>query len=455
MSLFALKVAAARAVGALLRLTGRGGTTVPGRLLLRLDPAAISRLASGLPRGCVTISATNGKTTTASLTGSILASAGIARVDNFAGANMAGGVASALLARGGRERPQIGVFEVDEFWLASVAPALDPRVIVIANLFRDQLDRYGELETIGDRWAEVVAAHPGRLVLGADDPLVAELGADARDPIYFGIEDPAVARTSGLQHAADSKRCRRCGGAYVYERVYIAHLGVYRCSRCGHERPQPTVSAHEIELDGVRGASFRLRTPAGSTRVSVALPGLYNVYNALAAAALASALEIPLETIAEGLRAARPVFGRAERLAIADHDLTILLMKNPAGANELLRTLALAPGELDLLGVLNDRDADGRDVSWIWDADFEELASRVHYVTCAGLRAAELALRFKYAGVDGARITLEPDVGRALDAALAQAADHAVYALPTYTAMLELREILERRGVAASSWERG
>ena len=455
-SAFAAKVALARAVGAISRLAGRGATTLPGRTLLALDRDAITRLAAGLPRGSVTISATNGKTTTAAFTSSILAHAGIATVDNFAGANMAGGVASALLAarHRGRTPAELGVFEVDEFWLAPVTAALEPRVMLLANLFRDQLDRYGELETIGERWAAVVTERSGTLVLGADDPLVAELGAGARAPIFFGIEDPTVARAAGLAHAADSKQCRRCGGAYRYDRVYIAHLGVYECSRCGQRRPDPQVSAREIRLEGVRSARFMLHTPAGAADVRIELPGLYNVYNALAAAALATALELPLATIAAGLADARPMFGRAERLRTGEHELAILLMKNPAGANELLRTLALEPGEHSLLALLNDRDADGRDVSWIWDADFEDFASRIQRVTCAGTRAAELALRFKYAGVQPARIALAPDPATALDLALGEAGAHTLYALPTYTAMLELREVLRRRGLVASSWER-
>lgn len=453
MNAFGAKLALARAAGAASRLSGRGATSLPGLVLLRLDERAIERLAAGLPRGSVVISATNGKTTTAALSASILSRAGIAVVDNFAGANMAGGVAAALLEarRGGAE---LGLFEVDEFWLAPVASALQPRVIVLGNLFRDQLDRYGELETIGERWAQIVAAGSAQLVLDADDPLIAELGADADSPLYFGIEDATAARVDGLAHAADSKQCRRCGGAYRYEHVYIGHLGVYECDSCGQRRPTPQVSAHAIELDGARAASFELRTPVGSGIVELALPGLYNVYNALAAAALATALGIELETILEGLATAPPMFGRAERVRSGERDLQILLMKNPAGANEILRTLALEPGERDLLAVLNDRDADGRDVSWIWDADFEDFAPRVRSVTCAGTRAAELALRFKYAGVPASRIALEPDLSRALDGALGAGAEATLYALPTYTAMLELRELLRRRGQAASSWAR-
>jgi UDP-N-acetylmuramyl tripeptide synthase len=390
------------------------------------------------------------------LGGSILARAGIATVDNFAGANMAGGIASALLERrrGGEPPAELGLFEVDEFWLASVAGSLRPRVIVLANLFRDQLDRYGELETIGERWAAVVAEATGRLVLGADDPLVAALGVDANDPIYFGIEDEHMARPGGLAHAADSKQCRRCGGAYRYERVYIAHLGVYECSSCGLRRPQPQVSTRTIRLDGVRSARFELRTPAGSGEVELSLPGLYNVYNALAAAALATALEIPLAAIIDGLAAAAPMFGRGERVTANGRELQIMLMKNPAGANEIVRTIALDPGEHHVLGVLNDRDADGRDVSWIWDADFEDFAASVAQLTCAGARGPELALRFKYAGVAPERITVESDLSRALDTAIDAAGDSTIYALPTYTAMLELREVLRKRGQTTSSWVR-
>jgi UDP-N-acetylmuramyl tripeptide synthase len=438
----------ARGAARLSRLTGGGGTSLPGKLLLMLVPDGVRRLAAQLPRGSVVISATNGKTTTAAMAARILARAGIETVHNRGGANMQGGIAAALLSGSG----ELGLFEVDEFWLEQSAAALAPRVVVLANLFRDQLDRYGELETIGERWAAAVAAHPdATLVLGADDPLVASLGVDRPGTIYFGVEDAALARSGGLAHASDSTRCRRCGAAYRYERVFIGHLGHYVCESCGARRPTPAVSAHSIELNGVRSSSFQLRTPGGSVRVELGLPGLYNVYNALAAAALACALDVELETVATGLREANAAFGRGERIAIGERELMILLVKNPAGADEVLRTLALEHGELHVLGVLNDQTADGRDVSWIWDADFEALAPRLARVTCAGTRAAELALRLKYAGVPAERIVLEADLPRALDGALA-AADGPLYALPTYTAMLALRELLVARGVTSSSW---
>jgi UDP-N-acetylmuramyl tripeptide synthase len=446
-----LRAAVARGVGRVVRAAGRGGTSLPGKVLLRMDPGAIGRLAAGLPRGSVVVSATNGKTTSTALAASVLEAAGIETVHNVAGANMAGGVASALLER--RAGAELGLFEVDEFWLDSVAAALSPRAVVLGNLFRDQLDRYGELETIADRWAALVAGNPTTLVLNADDPLIADLGRDHSDALYFGIEDPAVATSAGLAHASDSKICRHCGAAYAYAHVYIAHLGVYACPGCGRSRPKPAVSAHDVRLDGLRGASFELRTPLGTTTARIALPGLYNVYNALTAAARASALEIEPATIAAGLAATTAVFGRGERITLGSCELAILLIKNPAGANEVLRLLGAQDRAHDVLGILNDKIADGRDVSWIWDADFETLAPRVRHVTCAGTRAAEFALRLKYAGVPLDRISVTPEIEAALEGAL-ERADGELYALPTYTAMLALRDVLTRRGAVQSSWAR-
>jgi UDP-N-acetylmuramyl tripeptide synthase len=447
-------VAAAKAVGTLARRAGRGGgTSLPGKVLTRLEPHAIGRLAGRLGRGSVVVSATNGKTTTAAMVASILERTGARLVHNRAGANMAGGVASALAAaarRGGRALAgDLGLFEVDEFWLGPVVEELEPRALLLGNLFRDQLDRYGELETIADRWAAVTAAASATLVLNADDPLVADLGR-ARGARYFGVQDDALALPE-LQHASDSKHCRRCGHAYAYAAIYLAHLGRYRCPNCGQERPQPEVAATAVELHGIRSAAFTLRTPGGDRQIALPLPGLYNVYNALGAASLCLALGVPLDAVVAGLEVVAPAFGRAETLVLDGRPTSILLVKNPAGANEVLRTLRLEGGELDVLGVLNDRTADGRDVSWVWDADWELLVPHVRRMTCAGTRAAELALRMKYAGVDAARLVVVEELGPALDAALA-AGEGPLYAIPTYTALLELRDLLTRRGQAEAYW---
>jgi len=456
MTLLGAKVAAARAVGELARRAGRGGgTSLPGKVLMALEPGAIAELAARLPRGSVVISATNGKTTTAAMVASVLKQAGIPAVHNRAGANMAGGVASTLLAAargGGRIDGELGLFEIDEFWLDQVVPQLEPRGILLGNLFRDQLDRYGELETIADRWAAVAASTDARLVLNADDPLIADLGRDAPGLTYFGIEDPSVAIPE-MQHASDSKHCRRCGAAYVYDAVYLGHLGRYRCPSCGQERPTPSIAAERIELDGTRRSRFELTTPAGTATVELPLPGLYNVYNALGAASLCLELDVPLTAVVAGLRDVQAAFGRAERITIGDIELQVLLIKNPAGANEILRTLVLEHEELDVLAILNDRVADGRDVSWVWDADFEMLAGRVRRVTCAGTRAAELAVRLKYAGVPSDRLHVTPAPAAALDEAVADVGSGHLYVLPTYTALLELRQELAARGHAVQFWE--
>lgn len=475
------KLALARVVGTLSRLRGGGATSAPGKVLMRLDADAIGALGARLARGSVLVSATNGKTTTAAMAAAILQRAGMALVHNQAGANMAGGIATTLLDAArprGRMAGELGLFEVDELWLASLVDQLHPRAIVLANLFRDQLDRYGELETIADSWARMLAGSDARLVLNADDPLVADLGRaqPGNEParhLYFGVEDDSLA-LPGLTHAADAKHCRRCGAPYHFDAVYLGHLGHYHCPSCGQTRPAPAVTATQVRLRGVHAATFQLRTPAGEAEVALALPGLYNVYNALAAAALATTLEVPLESIVSGLQGARPAFGRAEVVSLsispepgratasgadldahaARRNLFIMLVKNPAGANEVLRTLALEPGEHDLLGVLNDRIADGRDVSWIWDADFELLAGRVRRATCSGTRAADLATRLKYAGIDSTRIDVQGDLDVALRRASADTRDDGapLYALPTYTAMLSLRELLVGRGEAPSAW---
>jgi UDP-N-acetylmuramyl tripeptide synthase len=454
--LFGAKLGAARAIGAASRSSGRGGgTTLPGRFLLRVQPDALRRLGARLGRGTTVISATNGKTTTAGMIAAALAADGRHPVHNRAGSNMTWGVATALLEQSGEE----GLFEVDEAWLPQVTEQLDPRLIVLGNLFRDQLDRYGEMETLAEDWAKTVAGRVGRsrFVLNADDPAIADLGrnetGEAREGVtYFGIEDRSQALPE-LQHAFDAHHCRRCGHPYSYERAFVGHLGHYSCPNCGAARPDPAVAATAIELRGMDGSRVTLRTPAGELALELPLPGLYNVYNALAAVAAALELGVPAERIVSALGEMRAAFGRVETINVAGKPLSILLIKNPAGANEVLRTLQLEAGSegLDLWIGLNDRIADGRDVSWVWDADFELLAGGVRRVVCAGTRAAEMAVRLKYAGWPVERIVVAPGIAGSLDAAL-EAAPGRLFALPTYTALLELRKLLADRGLAEEFW---
>jgi len=449
----ALEIAAARGVGALSRRLGRGGgTTIPGKLLAELDRSAIDRLAARLATGTAVVSATNGKTTTTAMAAEIL-KPHHRLAHNAAGANLVSGVASALLTAGDAD---LGLFEVDEGALPELVRRLRPRAVCLGNLFRDQLDRYGELELVAGRWREAVAGLPAgaQLVYNADDPQLAAVGEGHARSTAFGLDDPRVARPS-LQHAADSKYCVRCGTPYDYAAAYVGHLGDYRCPRGDHARPPLEVTARDVALHGLERASFLLDTPEGSRRVELGLPGLYNVYNAVGAAALARALGAGLDEIAAGLERFSAAFGRFERVAVGEQRILLLLIKNPAGANEAVRTLVDGGAPRVVVVALNDEIADGRDVSWIWDVDFEPLLQGLDTLVASGGRAAELALRFRYGGVDEDAIEVEPDLGDALDRGLELTpAGGELVVLPTYTAMLGLQRLLADRGLAQPYWER-
>jgi len=451
-------ITAAKATAVLSRVLGAGGgTTMPGRVARGLAPDVTIRLARRLSHGTIIVTGTNGKTTTSRLISHILGLAGLVSVHNRAGANLAAGIAAALVQQAtvlGDLQADVGVFEVDEATLPLVRPQLQPRVVVLTNLFRDQLDRYGEIDIIGGRWRSALQglAPAAAVVFNADDPLVAEVAtAHAGARLPFGIEDDTCGLGT-LEHTADARYCYRCGVPYRYAVVYFGHMGVYRCPQCGTTRPSPITSAAEVRNRGIEGTQFLLRTPDGDARVETRLPGVYNIHNVLAAAACCGQLGVPLATIARGITTFAPAFGRAERVRIGRTEAVLLLAKNPAGFNEVLRTMLRAGWRAALIAI-NDLTADGRDISWLWDVDFEMLAGRLGRIVVAGIRAEDMALRLRYAGVDPAAMTVEKDLERALDRAAGLADGGPLYVLPTYTALLQLRRILQRRGVVRGFWE--
>ena len=449
----AVETFAARTAARMSRLAGAGGgTTLPGKLLWKLDPGAIDALAAQLPEGTVVLSATNGKTTTTAMAAEILEPR-LKLAWNRSGANLVSGVASTLLAQRDAE---LGLLEVDEGALPEIVRRLRPRVVLLGNLFRDQLDRYGELEHIAERWRAATEALPPDtvLVVNGDDPQVGDLARDRMNAIAYGIDDVRHARPT-LQHAADSRYCVRCGRPYEFAAAYVGHLGEYHCPDCGHARPELQVRATAIELDGLEAASFTVETPEGSIRLRLPLPGLYNVYNALGAAALTQALGTPLEDIRAGLERFGAAFGRFERIAVGDKTLLILLIKNPAGANEVVHTLLEGGAPNLLLIALNDAIADGKDVSWIWDVDFEPLLGRAERLIAAGDRAAELGVRCVYGGLDEEALEVQPNIEVALDRGLELTPPGGeLVVLPTYTAMLALQRIVTDRGLVKPYWER-
>ena len=420
-------------------------------MLTYLDPTAVGRLAAQLPLGSALVSATNGKTTTAAMVAEILGSR--ARLaHNSAGANLLSGVASTLVSVRDAE---LGLFEVDEAALPEVARQVGPRAVALGNLFRDQLDRYGELELLAQRWRDAVGelGDEAALIVNGDDPQVGDLGRGRQRTVVYGLDDARQA-SPVLQHAADSKWCLRCGTPYDYAAAYVGHLGDYRCPACGHGRPHLDLLARSIELHGLEAVSFDLVDEQGAARVRLGVPGLYNVYNALAAAALALELGASREEVRAGLERFTAAFGRFERLRMNDRTVLMLLIKNPAGANEVVRTLVAGGAPRLAVIALNDGIADGRDVSWIWDVDFEPLLEHLERIVATGDRAAEFALRCKYAGFDEGAIEVVPSLAQALDRGLElTAVGGELFVIPTYTAMIGLRRIVTDRGFARPYWE--
>ena len=456
----------ASASGWLSRKLGRGGgTTVPGVVLLKLRPDAVAEYASDLGHGTVLVSATNGKTTTTRLLAAATRAAGYQLVTNTEGSNLERGIAAALLK--GHRGADLGLFEVDEAALASIAESARPQVVVLMNLFRDQLDRYGELETLVDKWRDLLdelEAHhePPVLVLNADDPNIAALGEGRTNVVWFGVDDISHA-IGEREHAADATTCRNCGAPLQHQVVLVGHLGHWTCPSCDTTRPIPTISASAIELKPT-GQMVTLLYPAPTgprveLTVESPLPGLHNSYNIVAAFAaswaVAERTKRPqqAQSVARAIAQTAPAFGRGEQIELDGKQIQLLLAKNPTGVNQNVRTILASPGDLHVLVLLNDRTADGQDVSWIWDVDWETMRTRVGSLTLGGDRAWDLALRFKYGGFEMDNVKVSPDPAKALDIALAATPlGQTLFALPTYTAMLDLRWELTRRGHTEAYW---
>ncbi|RJQ10596.1 MAG: DUF1727 domain-containing protein [Dehalococcoidia bacterium] len=452
-----------RAAGTAARRLGRGGgTALPGLVAGALAPSLLERLARQMGQGVVTVTGTNGKTTTTHLIAAILRAHGVQPLTNPSGSNLERGLVAAYVedaeadGRIANAPSRVGVFEVDEAVLARLFPRLTPRVAVFLNLFRDQLDRYGEVDSVGEGWGGMLvsAAPDCTLVLNADDPSIAQLSAGTRARVLtFGIDDPH-ARLAQAEHASDARFCR-CGGRFAYEAIYMGHVGIWRCTSCGERRPLARISARQVELSP-EGSRVDVDMDGASITLDLPMAGLYSVYNALAATAAAHALGVPASTIARALAEAGPAFGRQERFEVDGRTVRVLLAKNPAGLNELMRALIAGSPEgepIHLLAMLNDGVQDGQDVSWIYDADIEALAGRSVTVTCSGDRADDFALRWHLAGVDPAAVV--PDTEVALDDALRRTPPGArLDVVATYTAMIDVREALARRAGMGAYWEK-
>lgn len=446
-----LAVWLSRLVGFLSRLTGRGGSSLPGLIARRLDPQVLSRLAAALPGGALLLTGTNGKTTTAAMLRHILEGSGRTVLANRSGSNLIVGLTATLVqAERWRIRPRadLALLETDEATIPKAAQEIHPRAIAVTNFFRDQLDRYGELSTTVNFVARGIAelSATGLLVLNADDPQVARLDPGDKPVLYYGLQGDPSSGAAGYD-ALDARYCPHCGTALRYERRFYAHLGHYHCPHCGWHRPTP-----EIAVTGwSRREEKAWFTVHGQEYVfSWRLPGVYNLYNQAAAVATAVALGVDPRRIESALERFQPAFGRMEWVQAGQTQLWLALVKNPVGFNQVLMAVSEEePEQARGLIVINDRYADGRDVSWLWDVDFEYWIPRlaVSHWYVSGIRARDMAVRLKYAGVPAEKMTVQEAVPAILERAIHETAGGTLYVLPTYTAMLEVRQQLTQQGL--------
>ena len=453
-------VAAGKLAGTASRLSGRGGgSSLPGVVAGRLSPTLLQRLVADAGVPVIAVTGSNGKTTTSRFLSAILRAGGTHVAHNRDGANLEQGITTLALEAsrwdGHIDPGTTLVLEVDEGALRLVAPQTLPQVLVVTNLFRDQLDRFGEIYAISDVISYAARGLPSTstLVVNADDPLTAELGAEGpHRRLTFGLElDKSYGR---ITSAADSIRCPRCRGDLIYSQVYLSHLGRYRCSRCDFTRPPVDVGVVELTIEGLVATRLRLRTPQGEIEVTVPQPGLHVAYDVAGAVAAVIASGGSVAPVADALSGVAAAFGRLEPIRAGDKDVLLAFAKNPTSFNTNLVTLTAAGEPRHLLLALSNTRVDGEDFGWLWDVDFESLASTVEHLTVSGLRADEVATRMKYAGVPLDRTEVVADRSAALDAALARVpAGGRLVALAGYTPTIELRDSMRERGWVGQRWQ--
>ena len=439
-----------------LRLLGSGGTAAPGLLASRIDPNALKKLNAYIS-DTVLVTGTNGKTTTSRIIGTALEKTEVPYIHNREGSNLLRGVVGSLIIKTSvfpKTKRPLSLLEVDELTLPAVITQTSPKIITINNLFRDQLDRYGEIDSVRRIWQSALKNldDSTTLVLNSDDPSISHLASKTRaKTIFFGIEDKKYA-LSGLPHASDFTSCVVCGTELKYDIVYMSHLGRFRCSHCGEKRPRPDVFAKEISLDDESGFKAQIVTPEGNFTIKTSLPGLYNVYNSLSAISTLLALNIPIQNIIQSLKNFEAAFGRNEILKVGKKKLFISLVKNPTGFNEVLRTIFSKQKKRYSFIAINDLIADGRDVSWLWDVDFEHMKGKSAKTYVSGIRASDMQLRLKYSGIRAENLNL--DIGASLDNAYEILPDgETLFIFPTYTAMLEIKRFLVKKGYGGRFWE--
>lgn len=449
-----MAVRGCKAARRLLHLTGKGGTALPGKIALAIDPEVLASASRGIH--VILVTGTNGKTTTCRMLEKALEESGKTCLLNRSGANLLSGITAEFICgtdRKGRPQASYAVVECDEGALKQVAPLISPEVIVVTNLFRDQLDRYGEVLNTRQQILTGIRRSPGSILcLNADCPLTATIADEVKNPVvFYGIDVPAGDQRE--RDVSDAKYCIRCGAVLSYDHYTYAHMGAWRCPQCGKKRPDPETAAAGLTELTPDHSLIRLKMKDQTREVRVGLPAMYNLYNALAAVSAGKAAGLPTDALCRAAAGMSACFGRMERFRIGEKDLQMILVKNPAGFDQAAEFVTSAQEEYDIAFCLNDRTADGHDISWIWDADLEKVVRdpnrRAIYVS--GIRAEDMQLRLKYAGAGEEEIVMEkewaPLISRMTEGT------RRLFILPNYTSMLELRKELQKTAGGEDFWK--
>lgn len=444
---FRAAVIAAKMTKRMLTLSGRKGTTLPGRVALKICPDLLAAYGKELGQRIVFVTGTNGKTTTSNLLVNFLRQDGREVISNSLGANLIAGIATTLIegVRLGRSEGQAIVLEVDEATIGNVIGHLRPKAVVVTNFFRDQMDRYGELDTVVEMVGSALKKAPDSttVILNADDPLVTSIAPQGKNVMYFGI---GSSQFDAAEHSEvrDGKYCRKCGSNLHYSLYHYGQLGFYNCPSCDFGRPEPQICAEDVRLheEGIR---FHVGEATGF----INSPAVYNVYNALAAVAASTIFGVNSDVLMREMGYMKTQLGRMERLTSASgRELMLTLVKNPTGFNEVLKVVEHEKRPVELVIILNDRYADGTDVSWIWDTNIERLQqiADLRRIYCAGTRAEDFAIRLRYADLGGITEIVEGDIA-CVDQALRDLPDgRMLYILSTYTSLYAVRDHLLEKG---------
>lgn len=439
----------------LLRLLGRGGTAIPGEIAMRICPELLRHLAKGVR--CVIITGTNGKTTSARMVEEIYVKSGVSYLANRSGANLIGGITAIFAEHAtlfGRPKKQHAIIECDEAASKEVCRLIDPAVILVTNVFRDQLDRFGEVSvTLNSILTGIKNSPNATLCLNADCSLTASIAGQVENLcIFYGIDLPLY--KTPVTEVSDAPYCIRCKHEYEYHWHTFGHLGGFYCPDCGYSRPKPQVSVTEILDMGLSSSAVRVQLDGEPLELVINLPGGYNIYNAAGALAVSEAAGFDRKTAQGALKSFSGGFGRMEKFDLGKHSARMILVKNPAGCNQVLNFLSSLSEPTLFVCLLNDNSGDGKDISWIWDANFETLAAlneHIPAVFVSGIRSAEMALRLKYAGVEQEKLRIIPDYQDLIQAM--REAGLPVVIMPTYTAMMDLRAKMSAAFGGKDFWE--